>query len=113
MFLSNGLALRTIPFLGVRYPVRSDGIYRVWSLTETVALATVSDPNSTLGETVREATGGAQQLARTGPGTYGRTLDRARGGGAGCSDEQEGDGLGETGDRRKQQLTGTPSACRT
>ena len=29
------------------------------------------------------------------------------------SDEQEGDGLGEPGDRRKQQLTGTPSACRT
>ena len=113
MFLSNGLALRTIPLLGVRYPVRSDGIYRVWSLTETVALAAVSDPNSTLGETVRDATGGAQQLARTGPGTYGRTLDRARGGGAGCSDEQEGDGLGEPGDRRKQQLTGTPSACRT
>ena len=97
----------------MRYPVRSDGIYRVWSLTETVALATVSDPNSTLGETVRDAAGGAQQLARTGPGTYGRPFDRARGGGAGCSDEQEGDGLGETGDRRKQQLTGTPSACRT
>ena len=55
---------------------------------------------------MRDATGGAQRLARTGPGTYGRPFDRARGGGAGCSDEQEGDGLEETGDRRKQRLTG-------